>query len=71
MVAGALATMAYVVFEGSLIGIFAYFTNDALEPLVRRRTSTGCSSPSSASSLIGLFGYFDINIAAGVPRASP
>ena len=27
----ALATMAYVVFEGSLIGIFAYFTNDALD----------------------------------------
>jgi len=30
MASGALATMAYVVFEGSLIGIFAYFTNDAL-----------------------------------------
>ena len=37
MASGALATMAYVVFEGSLIGIFSYFTNDALEPLVRRR----------------------------------
>ncbi len=31
MASGALATMAYVVFEGSLIGIFAYFTNDALD----------------------------------------
>src|SRR3954447_7588507 len=30
MASGALATMAYVVFEGSLIGIFSYFTNDAL-----------------------------------------
>ena len=30
MASGALATMAYVVFEGSLIGIFAYFSNTAL-----------------------------------------
>src|SRR4249920_3453080 len=30
MASGMLATMAYVVFEGSLIGIFAYFASDAL-----------------------------------------
>ena len=71
MATGALATMAYVVFEGSLIGIFSYFTNDALEPLARTSTSTGCSSPSSASRSSAAFGYFDINIAAGVPGRHP
>src|SRR5476651_71346 len=31
MATGLLATMAYIVFEGSLIGIFAYFANDAMK----------------------------------------
>ncbi len=30
MASGALATMAYVVFEGSIIGIFAYSSNFGL-----------------------------------------
>jgi len=34
MASGALATFAYVVFEGSLIGGFAYFANDALNTIV-------------------------------------
>ena len=34
MASGALATFAYVVFEGSLIGAFAYFANDALGTIV-------------------------------------
>jgi amino acid transporter len=34
MASGALATFAYVVFEGSLIGAFAYFANDALATIV-------------------------------------
>ena len=33
MASGALATFAYVVFEGSLIGVFAYFANDALNTI--------------------------------------
>src|ERR1700760_2959827 len=34
MASGVLATFAYVVFEGSLIGGFAYFANDALNTIV-------------------------------------
>ncbi len=63
MASGALATMAYVVFEGSLIGIFAYFSNDALNRWV------GIDVNWLLLALIGivviaLFGYYDINIAA-------
>ena len=64
MATGALATMAYVVFEGSLIGIFAYFTNDALDRWFGCRRQLAAHRASSASSSIGVFGYFDINIAA-------
>nr|WP_306442080.1 APC family permease [Nocardioides agariphilus] len=63
MATGALATMAYVVFEGSLIGIFSYFTNDALN----RWFDTDVNWLLIAIVgivVIGLFGYFDINIAA-------
>lgn len=63
MASGALATMAYVVFEGSLVGIFAYFTNDALN----RWFSTDVNWLVIALvgiTVIGLFGYFDIGIAA-------
>jgi amino acid transporter len=63
MATGALATMAYVVFEGSLIGIFAYFTNDALN----RWFSVDVNwllIALLAIAAIGTFGYFDINIAA-------
>ena len=63
MASGALATMAYVVFEGSLIGIFAYFTNDALD----RWTGVDVNWLVIAIVgivAIGVFGYFDINIAA-------
>ena len=34
MASGALATFAYVVFEGSLIGGFSYFANDAVNTIV-------------------------------------
>jgi amino acid transporter len=63
MATGALATMAYVVFEGSLIGIFSYFTNDALN----RWTDVDVNWLLIAVVgivAIGVFGYFDINIAA-------
>jgi amino acid transporter len=65
MAAGGLATMAYVVFEGSLIGIFAYFSSFGLdrwfgwEPNWLFLALIGIV-------LVGVFGYFDISIAAGV-----
>lgn len=65
MATGALATMAYVVFEGSLIGIFAYFSNDALN----RWTGADVNWLLIAFvgiAVIGVFGYYDINIAAAV-----
>ena len=63
MATGVLATMAYVVFEGSLIGIFSYFTNDALNRWL------GIDVNWLLIALVGiviieLFGYYDINIAA-------
>ncbi|MEP6760467.1 MAG: APC family permease [Sporichthyaceae bacterium] len=63
MVTGALATMAYVVFEGSLIGIFAYFTNDALKRWFDVDVNWLILALIGIV-LIGLFGYFDIRIAA-------
>jgi amino acid transporter len=64
MASGALATMAYVVFEGSLIGIFAYFTNDAMNRWLGLDVNwllIACVG----IAVIAVFGYFDINIAAG------
>ena len=63
MAAGALATMAYVVFEGSLIGIFSYFTNDALNRWFGVDVNWLLIALVGII-MIGLFGYFDINIAA-------
>jgi amino acid transporter len=63
MVTGALATMAYIVFEGSLIGIFAYFTNDALKRWFDVDVNWLILALVGIV-LIGLFGYFDIRIAA-------
>ena len=63
MATGALATMAYVVFEGSLIGIFAYFTNDALGRWIDTDVNWLLIAIVGIVA-IGIFGYFDINIAA-------
>jgi amino acid transporter len=63
MVSGALATMAYVVFEGSLIGIFSYFTNDALNDWFDIDVNWLLIALVGIV-VIGVFGYFDINIAA-------
>lgn len=65
MASGALATMAYVVFEGSLVGIFAYFTNDALNRWINVDVNWLVIAIVGIA-IIGLFGYFDINIAAAV-----
>lgn len=63
MASGALATMAYVVFEGSLIGIFAYFSNDALNRWLGVDVNWLVLALVGVA-LIGAFGYFDIRIAA-------
>jgi len=57
MATGLMATMAYIVFEGSLIGIFSYFTNNALKSWF---------SVDVNWLLIAAFGYYDINIAAAL-----
>jgi amino acid transporter len=63
MATGFLATMCYIVFEGSLIGIFAYFASQAIN------TWTGATVNWLLIAvvgiiLVGVFGYFDISIAA-------
>ena len=63
MAAGALATMAYIVFEGSLVGIFSFFTHDALNRWLGVDTNWLIIAIVGII-VIGLFGYFDINIAA-------
>lgn len=63
MASGALATMAYVVFEGSLIGIFAFFTNDALNRWLSIDVNWLLIAIVGIA-VIAVFGYFDINIAA-------
>jgi amino acid transporter len=63
MASGVLATMAYVVFEGSLIGIFAYFSNDALERWFSVDVNWLLIAVVGIVA-IGFLGYFDINIAA-------
>lgn len=64
MATGALATMAYIVFEGSLIGIFAYFSNDALNRWLDIDVNWLIIAVVGIA-IIAAFGYFDINIAAG------
>ena len=63
MASGALATMAYIVFEGSLIGIFAFFTNDALNRWLNIDVNWLLIALVGIVA-IALFGYFDISIAA-------
>jgi amino acid transporter len=65
MAAGALATMAYVVFEGSLIGIFAYFADDALVSWFSWHVNWLIIGLVGIA-IVGIFGYFDINIAAAL-----
>jgi amino acid transporter len=63
MATGFLATMAYVVFEGSLIGIFAYFANDALNDWFGWNVNWLVLGIIGIA-IIGFLGYYDINIAA-------
>ena len=65
MASGALATMAYVVFEGSLIGIFAFFANNALNQWFSWNVNWLLLGVIGIV-IIAIFGYYDINIAAAV-----
>ncbi|MGZ4453400.1 MAG: APC family permease [Nocardioides sp.] len=65
MAAGALATMAYVVFEGSLIGIFSYFANYTLNQWFSWDVNWLVLAVIGIV-VVGIFGYYDINIAAAL-----
>ena len=65
MAAGVLATMAYVVFEGSLVGIFSYFASDALDSWFGWSVDWLVLA-ALCIAVIAVFGYFDISLAAAV-----
>lgn len=65
MASGALAAMAYIVFEGSLIGIFSYFASDALNQWFGW-TANWLVLAVICIAIIAFFGYFDISLAAVV-----
>ncbi|MFI5099909.1 MAG: amino acid permease, partial [Actinomycetes bacterium] len=65
MATGLLATMAYVVFEGSLIGIFAYFANFSLNQWFSWNINWLVLALIGIA-VVAIFGYFDINIAAAL-----
>src|ERR1043166_8433551 len=63
MAAGLVATLAYVVFEASLVGVFSYFLQNTLHDWF------GVSPPwvllaLAAVAVIAVLGFYDINIAA-------
>ena len=63
MAAGLMATLAYIVFEGSLIGVFAYFTQSTMDSWFSVKPNWFLIAVIGII-LIALGGYFDINIAA-------
>ncbi|BEP14412.1 APC family permease [Acidothermaceae bacterium B102] len=65
MATGLLATMAYIVFEGSLIGIFAYFANDAMKSWWNVDVNWLLIGVVGIV-IIAVLGYFDISIAAAI-----
>jgi amino acid transporter len=65
MASGVLATMAYVVFEGSLVGIFSYFASDALDQWFGWHVNWLVLA-AVVIAVIAVFGYFDISVAAAV-----
>ncbi|WP_372461250.1 MULTISPECIES: APC family permease [Rhodococcus] len=65
MASGTIITMAYVVFEASLVGIFSFFSHSTVEKY------TGISVPWIVFALVmlaanAILSYFDINLAAKV-----
>jgi amino acid transporter len=65
MASGVLATMAYVVFEGSLIGIFSYFASSTLHDWFGWDVNWLVLAAIGIV-VVGLLGYFDISVAAVV-----
>src|SRR3954463_6423925 len=65
MASGLLATFAYVVFEGSLIGAFAYFANDAVNTMLDVNIPW-LAFGIGAILVIALLGHFDISLAAAI-----
>ncbi|MDQ1690458.1 MAG: hypothetical protein QOH56_1464 [Pseudonocardiales bacterium] len=65
MAAGFIATMAYIVFEGSLIGIFSYFGNSTLNSWFGWNINWFVLAVICIA-VVGVLGYYDINIAAAV-----
>jgi amino acid transporter len=63
MASGVLATVAYVVFEGSLVGIFSYFASDALGQWFGWKVNWLVLA-AVCIAVIAVLGYFDINVAA-------
>ncbi|WP_375490733.1 APC family permease [uncultured Jatrophihabitans sp.] len=65
MASGAIATMAYVVFEGSLVGIFSYFADDAMNQWFGVHWNWLIYAAICIAAC-AVFGYYDISIAAVV-----
>ncbi|RBY77257.1 amino acid permease [Geodermatophilus sp. TF02-6] len=63
LAAGVLATVAYVVFEGSLIGIFSYFASDAIDQWFGWDVDWLVLAGVGIL-IVAVLGYFDISLAA-------
>ena len=64
--AGALTTMAYIVFEASLVGIFSFFADELLRQPPRARHPLAGVRPAACWLANALATYFKINLAASV-----
>jgi amino acid transporter len=62
MASGFLATMAYIVFEASLIGIFSSFAKTTMETVLHGPTISWVWYALVAIAIIAAFGYFDISL---------
>jgi amino acid transporter len=65
MASGLLAVLAYVVFEGSIIGILAYFAQAAIQNQFHTRVTWEWLA-FAAIAVIALLAYFDLHIASRV-----
>ena len=66
MASGFLATMAYIVFEGSLIGIFSSFAKTTVETVAHGPHISWIWYALVGIAVIALLGYFDISISGKV-----
>ena len=63
MASGVLATVSYIVFEGSLVGIFSYFADSAFNQWFNWDLNWLIYA-AVCIAVVGVFGYFDISLAA-------